>query len=172
MATDPCEKDLCGDSSMKTACALLSTVPVMEKKSLIRICEQIIFVTLRSFWPYLVKNMWTGHDPSMVAANGVFCEVVLGGQKALERSYSALSEKGLVNSKEIFSCFRNRMMDDIIFSHSVFGPTFLSGFMVGPGSVGRHWKIQPGMWIASWFFWHVFVELCFLEWWLPSLKPT
>ena len=25
MATDPCEKDLCGDSSMKTACALLST---------------------------------------------------------------------------------------------------------------------------------------------------
>ena len=51
MATDPCEKDLYGDSSMGTACALLSTVPLMEKNSLIRI-EQIIFVTLRSFLPY------------------------------------------------------------------------------------------------------------------------
>ena len=63
----------------------------------------------------------------MIAANGVFCEDVLGGRKALERSYSALSEKGLVNSKEIFSCFRKRMMGEIIFAHSVFGPTFCLG---------------------------------------------
>ena len=66
--------------------------------------------------------MWTSHDHSMIAANGVFCEVVLGGQKALERSYSAVSEKGFVNSKGIFSCFRKRMMGEIIvFSHSGFG---------------------------------------------------